>query len=151
MSAGYFARTSDQTTHYDYGSSINAFLQTAFIYPDSDYPTDSQTITTLTQSSGTATATFALKTAGTQTVTVTDTTNSIAGSVSIQVNPGAAVRFALTGAPSATTAGVPINLTVTALDLVNNTATGFRSLAKASVLTPVSRARANDAEPWLAI
>ena len=69
----------------------------------------------------------ALKTAGTQSVTATDTaTSSITGSQSgIVVNPGAATHLSVSGYPSPTTVGVAHSVTVKALDAYGNTATGY--------------------------
>jgi hypothetical protein len=72
--------------------------------------------------------TIILKAAGARSISVTDmqlssTTGSQTG---ITVNPAAASTLALNGFPSATTAGVSGNLTVTALDPYGNTATGYR-------------------------
>jgi Tol biopolymer transport system component len=68
-----------------------------------------------------------LKTAGTQSVTATDTTtSSIVGSeTGISVNPATASTLTVTGYPSPTTAGVSQNFTVAALDAYGNTATGY--------------------------
>ncbi|MGO8757517.1 MAG: beta strand repeat-containing protein [Terracidiphilus sp.] len=78
--------------------------------------------------SGTGIGSFSatLKTAGSQTITATDTvTTTIAGtSAGITVNPGTATKLAVT-APSSVTTGVAFNFTVTAKDAYNNTATGF--------------------------
>jgi CSLREA domain-containing protein len=80
---------------------------------------------TLTNGVGTFSAT--LKTAGTQSLTATDTANgSITGSQSgIVVNPAAATRFVLSGFPSPTTAGAAGSFTVTAKDAYGNVATGY--------------------------
>ena len=79
---------------------------------------------TLTNGTGTFSAT--LKTAGTQTITATDTANgSITGtSTAITVNPAAATHFAL-AAPANAIAGTAFTFTVTALDQFNNTSTGY--------------------------
>jgi hypothetical protein len=84
---------------------------------------------TLTNGIGTFSAT--LKTAGSQSLTVTDTANAaLTGSeTGITVNPGAAMHFAITG-PSSITAGTPFNLTVTALDAYGNVATGYLGTVK---------------------
>jgi hypothetical protein len=67
-----------------------------------------------------------LVTAGSQTVTATDTTtSSITGSTTVTVNPGAATHLAIAAPPSARI-NVPITITVTALDAYGNTATGYR-------------------------
>ena len=67
-----------------------------------------------------------LKTAGSKTITATDTgTPSITGtSNSVQVAPGLITHFLVT-APASASANTAFNFTVTAQDLFNNTATGF--------------------------
>ena len=65
-------------------------------------------------------------TAGSQTVTATDTTtSSITGSATVRVSPAAATHFTLAASPTSTTAGGSVNVTVTAQDAFNNTATGY--------------------------
>jgi hypothetical protein len=70
-------------------------------------------------------ATF--RTAGTQSITATDTaTSTIKGSqTGITVNPAAASTFVVGGFASPTIAGVSHNFTVTAQDAFGNTATGY--------------------------
>src|SRR5439155_1678843 len=66
-----------------------------------------------------------LVTAGSQTVTGTDTvTSSITGSASVTVNPAAAATLAVS-APATATAGSAFSITVTAQDTYGNTATGY--------------------------
>jgi hypothetical protein len=66
-----------------------------------------------------------LKTAGTQSITATDTTNAILTSaVNITVNPAAASKFILTG-PSSVSVGVPFSLTLTVQDAYGNIVTGY--------------------------
>jgi hypothetical protein len=66
-----------------------------------------------------------LRTAGSQTITVTDTvTSSITGSASSNVAPAALDHFQITAPPSST-AGSPFNITVIAQDRFNNTVTGY--------------------------
>ncbi|HEY1474866.1 MAG TPA: Ig-like domain repeat protein, partial [Pseudolabrys sp.] len=79
---------------------------------------------TLTNGVGTFSST--LKTAGSQTITATDTvTASITGtSNAINVSSTAATHFTVT-APSTATSGTALNFTVTALDASNNTATAY--------------------------
>jgi hypothetical protein len=69
-----------------------------------------------------------LKTAGTQSITATDTlTSSITGTQSnITVTPAAASIFIVAGFPSTITAGTSASFTVTATDAYGNTATGYR-------------------------
>ncbi|HEV3082964.1 MAG TPA: Ig-like domain-containing protein, partial [Gemmataceae bacterium] len=68
-----------------------------------------------------------LKTAGSQSLTATDTaTASINGTqTGITVNPAAANNLAVSGFPSPTTAGMTGAFTVTAQDTYGNTATGY--------------------------
>jgi hypothetical protein len=72
------------------------------------------------------TAGVTLKTAGSQTVTVSDTSNgSVSGtSAAILVNPAAATQF-LISAPASVSRGVAFFFTVTALDAYGNVATGY--------------------------
>jgi len=76
---------------------------------------------------GVHTFTAALKTAGAQSITVTDASNSsIAGSESgITVTPGAATHFLISG-PSSIVANTSFSITVTAVDAYGNVATGYR-------------------------
>jgi uncharacterized delta-60 repeat protein len=74
---------------------------------------------------GVHTFTVTLKTAGTQSLTATDTaTSGITGSESVTVTPAAASSFIIS-APSSVTRGVAFSVTVTALDPYGNVATGY--------------------------
>jgi hypothetical protein len=77
---------------------------------------------------GVHTFTVTLKTAGTQSLTATDTaTGSITGTQGgIVVSPAAASTLVVGGFPSPVTAGAAGTLTVTALDPYGNTTTGYR-------------------------
>jgi hypothetical protein len=74
--------------------------------------------------------TFAVtfKTAGTLSLTATDTrTSGISGTkTGIAVNPAAASTLRVTGFPSLTTAGTENVFTITAIDAYGNTVTGYR-------------------------
>ncbi len=80
---------------------------------------------TLTNGTGTFSAT--LKTAGTQSITATDTVTSTINGIAagITVNPAGASSFTVAGYPSPTTAGGAHNFTVTAYDAYGNVATGY--------------------------
>ncbi|HTC92169.1 MAG TPA: FG-GAP-like repeat-containing protein, partial [Terriglobales bacterium] len=66
-----------------------------------------------------------LKTAGSKTVTATDTvTGTITGSATVTVNPAVASVFTVT-VPANATAGTAFNVTVTARDAYGNVATGY--------------------------
>ncbi len=75
---------------------------------------------------GTHTFTITLKTAGSQSLTATDTvTGSITGNASTTVNAAAASIFTVTGFPASTTAGIGQSFTLTARDGFGNIATGY--------------------------
>ena len=76
---------------------------------------------------GVHTFSVALETAGTQSITVIDTTtSSIVGSESnLVVQPAAAATLAVTGFPATTTAGAANDVVVTAYDAYGNVATGY--------------------------
>ena len=76
---------------------------------------------------GTKTFTVTLKTAGTQSISATDTSiPAISGTLSgISVSPAAASQLVVSGLPSAVSAGVAQTFTVTAKDPYGNTATGY--------------------------
>ena len=76
---------------------------------------------------GTHVFSVTLKTAGTQSITATDTvTGTITGTQSgITVNPAGAATLTVSGFPSPTTAGGAHNVTVTAQDAFGNVATGY--------------------------
>ena len=70
--------------------------------------------------------TLAFETAGTQSMTVTDTASGITAAQSgITVQAAAAKSFTVTDFPVVDTAGAPITVTVTAYDAYGNVATGY--------------------------
>jgi ribosomal protein S11 len=74
---------------------------------------------------GVGTQTGVLRTAGIDTITATDVSNSsITGTGSFTIPPGPAV-YLVVSAPSSAIAGSPISFTVTAYDLFLNVATGY--------------------------
>jgi hypothetical protein len=79
-----------------------------------------------TLTGGTGTFNVILRTAGSQTITATDTVNSSLTGTSdtITVDPGVATKFGI-GAPATATAGASFSFTVTALDQFSNVATGY--------------------------
>src|SRR5262249_34918017 len=67
-----------------------------------------------------------LKTAGTRSLTATDTANAaLTGTQSVTVTPAAASRLILS-APATVNAGARFSLTVTVVDAYGNVATGYR-------------------------
>ncbi len=78
---------------------------------------------------GTASFTVVLRTAGSRTITATDTVNAgITGaSTAVAVAPSAATKLDVTAVASSV-AGAPFSVTVTARDLFNNVATGFSAV-----------------------
>ncbi|MFD0894868.1 DUF11 domain-containing protein [Luteolibacter ambystomatis] len=111
-------------------TALDQFNNTATGYAGTVHFTSSDAAATLpadtTLTSGVGTFSATLRTAGSRTITATDTvTGSITGtSASITVNPAAATHYAVS-APGSATAGTAFNVTVTALDQFNNTATGY--------------------------
>ncbi|MFL5327593.1 MAG: beta strand repeat-containing protein [Gemmataceae bacterium] len=86
-----------------------------------------------TLSLGTGIFPISLIVAGNQTVTAQDSANaSLVSSVSINVTPAAATHFKVTALPSLITAGGSTNLTVTAKDQFENTATGYSGVVQFS-------------------
>jgi hypothetical protein len=80
-----------------------------------------------------------LKTAGTQTITATDSTNNVSGSSpNIVVNPAAAsVLLIASPYPSPDTAGTANTITVGAFDTFGNVATGYRGVVHVSTNDPL--------------
>jgi hypothetical protein len=75
---------------------------------------------------GSHTFTVTLKTAGSESVTASDTVQStVTGSASVSVGAAAASRLTLSAASTTPTAGSADNLTITALDPYGNTATSY--------------------------
>ena len=66
-----------------------------------------------------------LKTAGPQTITFTDTANSLTGQAGLTVNPGAAASLEFSGIPAVIEAYSNNTFTLTAKDAWSNTATGY--------------------------
>src|SRR5207244_3569900 len=70
-----------------------------------------------------------LKTAGSQTVTGTDTvTSSINGSATVTVNHASATHYTVSASVASSMAGNAFNVTVTALDAYSNTDTGYTGI-----------------------
>ena len=99
--------------------------------------------TILTDGVGTFPA--ALKTAGSQTLTATDTVNAslLGTSSSIAVSAAAAKQFVVVG-PASATAGTPLSFTVTAEDQYGNTATGYAGTVGFASSDPAAVLPAND-------
>jgi uncharacterized membrane protein len=111
------------TAHDAYGNVATGYTGTVH-FTSSDgqavLPADS------TLSSGTGTFSATLKTAGTQSITATDTmTNSIAGSLAVTVVANVVARLVVTSSGGTETAGVPFTILVRAVDAYGNTATSY--------------------------
>jgi len=89
--------------------------------------------------------TVTLETAGSQSITATDTTTSaITGTLpGISVSPAPASQFVLSGLPSTTTAGVAQTVTVTAEDPYGNVATGYGGTVQFTSSDPQASLPAN--------
>jgi len=94
---------------------------------------------------GTYTFTVSLSTAGTQSVTATDTvTPATNGTLSgISVSPAAASHFVLSGLPSTATVGVALPVTVTAEDAYGNVAKGYTGTVQFTSSDPAAHLPAN--------
>jgi hypothetical protein len=80
---------------------------------------------------GTRTFAATLKSAGTDTITMTDTVNaSLSGANSWEVAPAAVATYELSSLPSPSTAGQALLLTITARDAFANLATNYAGLAQ---------------------
>jgi hypothetical protein len=81
----------------------------------------------------------ALKTAGTQSLTVQDFFNGLpSGTQSVTVTPAAAASFTVTGFPTTTTAGVSHSFTVAATDAFGNVATGYTGTVAFTSSDPIA-------------
>src|SRR5207245_615877 len=111
-------------------TALDQFNNTAKGYSGTVHFTSSDGAATLpansTLTNGTGTLSATLKTAGNQTLTATDTvTASITGtSGAIAVSAASATHFTV-GAPATATAGTAFSFTVAALDAFSNTVTGY--------------------------
>jgi streptogramin lyase len=85
--------------------------------------------TFLSSDNGVHTFAVTLKTAGSQTITASDTVSPgmTGAEAGIAISPAAASNLLVTGFPASITAGMPSNVTVTAVDPYGNVATGYRS------------------------
>src|SRR5262249_48919534 len=72
---------------------------------------------------------FSFYTAGSQSITATDTADpSLTGTATVTVNPAAASSLLLIASPTTVTAGDTIPLTLTAYDPYGNVATGYSGM-----------------------
>jgi hypothetical protein len=110
-----------QDQYGNIATSYSGTVQFTSTDPNAVFPLNNVTLT-----SGTGTFSATLKTAGTQSITATDSTRtSLTGTQSgITVNPAAASAFIIE-APATVAPGVPISFTVTAVDANGNVATGY--------------------------
>jgi hypothetical protein len=93
---------------------------------------------------GSHTFTATLKTAGTQSLTVTDYFNGLpTGTQSVAVTPAAGASFTVGGFPTSTTAGVPHSFTVTADDAFGNVVTGYTGTIAFTSSDPIASLPAN--------
>src|SRR5262249_11096774 len=92
---------------------------------------------------GQHTFTVTLRTAGSQTVTVTDSVNQIGGSATGFTNPAGTTSLGLNGLLTTTTAGTPNDVTVTMRDPFGNIATGYRGTVSFTSSDPMATRPAN--------
>jgi uncharacterized repeat protein (TIGR01451 family) len=85
-----------------------------------------------------------LRTAGSQSVTATDAaTPALTGSRTVTVTPGDPSVFRITGLPATVAAGAAATITVTAVDVWENVATGYRGTAIFTSSDPAASLPAN--------
>jgi hypothetical protein len=102
----------------------------------SDAQASFQPAPSLTLTNGTASAQVVFKTAGLQSITATDAPKALtSGSAPITVNPGVAAQLSVS-APLAATIGLPITVTVTAVDTYMNVATSYAGTVHFSLAKP---------------
>jgi len=110
-------------------TALGASGQTATSYSGTVHfsSTDAQALLPADTMMTSVTETFSvtLKTAGPQTITVTDTNSLNGTSGMINVAAAIAARFAVVPGTTITTIGVAFNITVTAMDMNGNTAAGY--------------------------
>src|SRR5205823_6460887 len=126
--------TAAGSTHLFMVTALDAFGNVATTYTGSVALTTSDALGTLSPSmytftvgdAGVHTFSGTLRTAGTQSITATDSGNSlIATQNNILVTPAPASRLVVPGYPSPTAAGQTNPFTVTAKDAFGNTATNY--------------------------
>ena len=110
-----------------YGNIASGFVGTAKLTSSDAAAVLPANYTFISADAGVHSFSVILKTAGTRTITATDTvTSSITGTQSgIEVTGGTASVFNLLGYPASTVAGVSNNFSVTARDAYGNIATGY--------------------------
>jgi hypothetical protein len=132
--SGFASTTTAGTAHNFTITALDAFGNIATGYTGTVAFTSNDTQAVLpanfaftAANAGTHAFSATLKTAGTRSITATDTvTGTINGAqTGITVSAAAASRFLVSGFTSPTTAGVAHNLVVTAQDAFGNTATGY--------------------------
>jgi uncharacterized repeat protein (TIGR01451 family) len=132
------ATTSITVTAEDaYGNTITSYTGTVYLSssdtqavgPPLDY-----TFTAADQ--GTHTFSATLKTAGTITVTATDTANALNDSISFTVNPAAAAALVVSASPTAMTVGAAVGVILTVEDAYGNVVPGYTGTIHVSTNDP---------------
>ncbi len=129
--AGYPSSTTAGTSETFTVTALDAYGNTASGYAGTVHFSSSDGQATLsanaTLSNGTGTFSATLRTAGTQSITATDSvTSSISGTQNgITVSPLIVSRLAVVPSASVTTAGTPLDVTVTAQDQFGNTIANY--------------------------
>jgi hypothetical protein len=117
------------TARDDFGNLATGYLGTVHLTSDDPQATLPADTAFTAGDSGVHTFTggAALKTVGTRSITATDTTApTLTGTLGgLVVQPASAATLVVSGVTTPRTAGVPSNVTLTALDAFGNTATGY--------------------------
>ena len=115
------------TARDQFGNGVNGYRGTVHFTSSDGQAVLPQDYTFTAADNGAHTFTLSLRTAGSQSFTVTDTAaGSITGTANTTVNAIAATHFVVEGFPTSTGAGDSHDLTVTAKDFFGNTATSYR-------------------------
>jgi len=139
------AGTITVTAENSLGQTVTSYTGTVYFTSSDSQAALPANYTFTSSDRGAHTFSVTLKTAGTQSVTATDTvSSSILGSqTGINVNSAAASTFVVSGYPSTVVVGTPSNFTVTAKDAYNNTATGYAGTVAFSSSDPSASLPAN--------
>ncbi len=133
------ATASVTVTAYDaYGNVATGYTGTVFLTSSDMHGVIPSTYTFTSSNAGAHRFSVVLDTAGTQSITATDTaTASITGSESgIAVQPAAAKTLTIAGVPATVSAGTTNDVTVTAYDAYGNVATDYTGTVSLSTSDP---------------
>ncbi len=137
----------DIVTAYDaYGNVATGYTGTVYLTSSDGSAVLPSNYTYISSYGGRHTFTVTLKTAGTQSITATDTSSStIAGKASSSVTAGAFDGFVVSGIPATVTVGTKETFQVKAVDAYGNTEKGYTGTVKFTSSDPKAKLPANSA------